>query len=390
MRGRYCFQHVLPFAVMVTFQCTNVGLNTLFKAATNKGMSYLVFVIYSHGLAALLLLFSPFIFNSSFFVCEVWASSAQVFYPPEDVPVWHYWEKFKTMILDLGLRSLILVKMFELCHEYGWNCRATYQVLGYKGISYSSPTLASAMSNLIPTFTFIFAVVFRMETVNLRYSTSWAKIIGTLVSISGAFVVTLYKGPPITRMKPISTSSYGPFRASESKWVIGGLLLTVEYIMLPLWLIVQADIIKEYPSELVVVFFYTLFTTLVSGVMGIIVEPKLDAWIHLPGVALVAILYSGIVGSVLTNAAFAWVIHLKGPVYVAMFQPLAIAIAVAMGVVFLGETLHLGSVIGAAIISMGFYAVMWGKANEGTGKNYEGSLEASSSQRTPLLQHSKT
>ncbi|KAK6928306.1 EamA domain [Dillenia turbinata] len=353
MRGRYCFQHVLPFAVMVTFQCTNVGLNTLFKAATNKGMSYLVFVIYSHGLAALLLLFSPFIFNRRSGL------------PP--------------------LKFSILLKMF-LFGTIG----ATYQVLGYKGISYSSPTLASAMSNLIPTFTFIFAVFFRMETVNLRYSTSWAKIIGTLVSISGAFVVTLYKGPPITRMKPISTSSYGPFRASESKWVIGGLLLTVEYIMLPLWLIVQADIIKEYPSELVVVFFYTLFTTLVSGVMGIIVEPKLDAWIHLPGVALVAILYSGIVGSVLTNAAFAWVIHLKGPVYVAMFQPLAIAIAVAMGVVFLGETLHLGSVIGAAIISMGFYAVMWGKANEGTGKNYEGSLEASSSQRTPLLQNSKT
>ncbi|KAK6913118.1 hypothetical protein RJ641_022719, partial [Dillenia turbinata] len=132
-----------------------------------------------------------------------------------------------------------------------------------------------------------------METVNLRSSTSWAKIIGTLESISGAFVVAFSKGPPITRMKPMSTPSYGPFRASESNWVIGVLLLTAEHIMIPLWFIIQADII-EYPSELV-----------------------------------------GIVGSVSTNAASAWVIHLKGPVYVAMFQTLAIGTVLVAHICFI-------------------------------------------------------
>ena len=33
---------------------------------------------------------------------------------------------------------------------------------------------------------------------------------------------------------------------------------------------------------------------------------------------------------------------MKGPVYVAMFKPLSIAIAVALGVMFLGDTLHVG------------------------------------------------
>ena len=31
---------VLPFSDMVAVECTNVGLNTLFKAATLKGLSY--------------------------------------------------------------------------------------------------------------------------------------------------------------------------------------------------------------------------------------------------------------------------------------------------------------------------------------------------------------
>ncbi|KAF3965963.1 hypothetical protein CMV_009897 [Castanea mollissima] len=38
------------------------------------------------------------------------------------------------------------------------------QVCGYKGIEYSSATLASAISNLTPAFTFILALMFRKYT----------------------------------------------------------------------------------------------------------------------------------------------------------------------------------------------------------------------------------
>jgi hypothetical protein len=44
----------------------------------------------------------------------------------------------------------------------------------------------------------------------------------------------------------------------------------------------------------------------------------------------------------LNNTVHAYVLRIKGAVYVAMFKPLSIVIAVAMGVVFLGDTLHLG------------------------------------------------
>jgi len=47
----------------------------------------------------------------------------------------------------------------------------------------------------------------------------------------------------------------------------------------------------------------------------------------------------------LSSAIYAWGIHLKGPVYVAMFKPLSIVIAVAMGVMFLGDTLYVGRLV---------------------------------------------
>lgn len=63
---RYCCtREVLPFSVMVLMECINVGLNTLFKAATMKGMSYHVFVVYAYAIAALLLLPAPFFSHRS-------------------------------------------------------------------------------------------------------------------------------------------------------------------------------------------------------------------------------------------------------------------------------------------------------------------------------------
>lgn len=67
----------------------------------------------------------------------------------------------------------------------------------------------------------------RMERLSLRSTNTQAKVMGTLVSISGALVVVLYKGPTI-----LSTTS-------EKDWVKGGLLLTVGYILFSAWSILQ-------------------------------------------------------------------------------------------------------------------------------------------------------
>lgn len=54
---------------------------------------------------------------------------------------------------------------------YTWGCFGDFlflffdrffaQIFGYAGIQYSSPTLGTAMLNLVPGFTFILAIIFR-------------------------------------------------------------------------------------------------------------------------------------------------------------------------------------------------------------------------------------
>ncbi|KAF3444689.1 hypothetical protein FNV43_RR14382 [Rhamnella rubrinervis] len=355
MAGRYyCYRDVLPFTTMVTMECINVGLNTLFKAATLRGMSYHVFVVYAYAVAAIVLLPAPFISRRSRVL------------PPLSFAI----------MSKIGLLGLI---------------GSSSQIMGYTGINYSSPTLASAISNLVPAFTFILAIIFRMEKVVLRSKSSQAKIWGTVVSISGAFLVTLYKGPPIFRLPTPSLKLHQPLSTTiQSNWVIGGLLLTAEYILVPLWYIVQTQIMKEYPNELTVIFFYNLFVSIIAGGVALITERNSSAWKLRVDIALASVLCSGLFGSFLNNTVHAWALHLKGPVFVAMFKPLSIAIAVAMGVMFLGDTLYLGSLVGATIISVGFYTVMWGKAKEEMGENCEvHGLESAPTDKVPLLQSHK-
>ncbi|CAK9308912.1 unnamed protein product [Citrullus colocynthis] len=359
--GRSLMEGVLPFPAMIAMECINVGLNTLFKAATAAGMSHHVFVVYSYSFAALLLLPSPFI------------SRRSTRLPP----------------LTFSLLSKIALLGF---------IGSSSQIMGYTGINYSSPTLASAISNLVPAFTFILAIIFRMEKVVLKSNSSQAKVMGTIISIIGAFVVTFYKGPRIMfSSEPISLSlhHHPQLSSSDSDWVIGSLLLTAEYILVPLWYIVQTKIMKEYPEEATVIFFYNLTVAIIAAVVGVIFETDPSAWILRQNTALASVLCSGLFGSCLNNTVHTWALRLKGPVFVAMFKPLSIVVAIVMGVLFLGDSLYLGSLIGASIISIGFYTVMWGKSKEemgvgeekeeGHSQNLDGNKESNEDQRVPLL-----
>ncbi|XP_057481256.1 WAT1-related protein At5g40230-like isoform X1 [Actinidia eriantha] len=342
---RYCCGEVVPFLAMVVVEGVYVGLNTLFKAASGKGLSDYVFIVYSFATATLFLL--PFAFFSH-----------RAGLPPFKVSVF-------LKICLLGLIGFVA------------------QLIGFQGIEYSSPTLASAISNLTPAFTFMLAIFFRLEKLILTSSSTQAKITGTFVSISGAFLVVLYKGPIIWNTSSPSKIPYS-LGLSQSNWAMGGIFLAADYLLLSMFYIVQAKIMKVYPAELVVVFLFNLCATIISAPVCLIADMNINDWKITNDIALVAILYSGIMGSCFGTIVHTWGVRVKGPVYIALFKPFSIVIAAVTGFIFLGESLYLGSVVGAVVISVGFYVVMWGKAKEERGEGFAviNSLE---SPYTPLL-----
>ncbi|XP_050225191.1 WAT1-related protein At5g40240-like isoform X2 [Mercurialis annua] len=263
---------------------------------------------------------------------------------------------------------------------------STGQILFLSGVKLSSPTLSSALANLIPIFTFLLAVIVRMETFDVRRSSSQAKALGAVVSVGGAFIVTLYQGPAVL----MRTFDHHQLIFSQNpEWIFGGVLLLVVCLLSATWNIAQGATVKEHGEPMTIVFFFTFFITIQSAVFSLVLERNPNAWILKSSIEIVAIVYTAVFGSIFRIAIHTWCLRKKGPVYVAMFKPLGIAIAVFMTVLFLGDTLYLGSVIGSIIIAVGFYSVMWGQMKE-MKMDLKNEASQSSGPKTPLIQTSAT
>ncbi|XVE92476.1 hypothetical protein REPUB_Repub01dG0100400 [Reevesia pubescens] len=250
--------------------------------------------------------------------------------------------------------------------------------------------MATAMLNLVPAFTFILAITCRMEKLEWRSTSSQAKVLGTIISITGAFVVTFYKGPTILSLSTQSLVVL-PLQLLSSpqlNWVLGGLLLAAEAFINSAWYIIQTLVLKKFPAVFTVMFYLCFFNAILSTIYSLILVRDPSAWKLRPDIGLLAILYSAIVATTFRISLCSWCLWKVGPLYVSMFKPLAIIFAAVMGIVFLGDALSLGSLIGAIIIVGGFYAVLWGKANEEK-TSVESGVKSfrSSSLKVPLLQN---
>ncbi|TKY75204.1 WALLS ARE THIN protein 1 [Spatholobus suberectus] len=72
----------------------------------------------------------------------------------------------------------------------------------------------------------------------------------------------------------------------------------------------------------------------------------------------------GVVASGIAFAVQIWCIDRGGPVFVAVYQPVQTLVVAIMASVALGEEFYLGGIIGAVLIVVGLYFVLWGKSAE--------------------------
>ncbi|KAF2537785.1 hypothetical protein F2Q68_00023118 [Brassica cretica] len=72
----------------------------------------------------------------------------------------------------------------------------------------------------------------------------------------------------------------------------------------------------------------------------------------------------GIVASSISYYVQGIVMKKRGPVFATAFSPLMMVIVAIMGSFVLAEKIFLGGVIGAVLIVIGLYAVLWGKQKE--------------------------
>ncbi|XWS47427.1 hypothetical protein CRYUN_Cryun14cG0151200 [Craigia yunnanensis] len=327
-----------PYAICIFCNICFAGYNIISKVSLDNGMSSYVLVVYGHVMGTL-----------------TTALLAVLFERKNDTKISMV---ILRVIFFLGILGAVLGR-----------------TLFYAGLKATSPAVAAALSNLIPSMTFILAVLCRMEPLNISKHSPQAKVGGTVVALAGATLMTLYKGRP-----PVKGGQGSPVRhfKSPAQLSIDGQSRERASLVIP-----RTVTVKKYPAPITLTSLTCLSGTILSAIMTAVLDHKASSWRFSWDMSLVAVLYSGIVVFGLTFYLHALVGRTKGAVFFTAFRPLGTVIATIMALLILGDVLFLGSVVGAIVIVVGLYLTLWGK-RKGEGKETIGGYNTYSKHRNQI------
>ncbi|KAB1213732.1 hypothetical protein CJ030_MR5G021864 [Morella rubra] len=234
----------------------------------------------------------------------------------------------------------------------------------FASLKYTSPTFVTSVINTIASLTFVIAVALRLETVDIRNPRGIAKVLGTLISLAGVMVTTLYKGPEVQSSKVAPIHLVGSSSVHENR-IKGPILAVASCITWSIWYIMQGFTLKKYPAPLSL----TAWISFVGGVQSavvtvVLVRHKQAAWSVAFNVDLWSIVYAGIVCSGAAVFFQLWCAERKGPVFVTVFNPLGTVFVALQELFLMGKRMHVGRILGGAIVILGLYVVLWGKEGD--------------------------
>ncbi|KAI3770818.1 hypothetical protein L6452_01963 [Arctium lappa] len=326
-------QEILPLLIMVIVQIEYAGMNIFSKLALDSGMNPFIHVAYRQLFASITL-----------------------------APLAYFIERGKRPPMTLS----IFIQIF-FCSIFGLTMN---QITYFVGLKYSTPTIACALSNLLPALTFVLAVIFKQESAKLKTLAGQAKLFGTFVGVGGAMLLSMYHGPVV----PIGESSIHLTFADMAKDpnpngqgnsnLLGPILVILSSLTWAIWFIMQAKMCNKYPVPYSSSALMLSMATVECLVFGFIMEPRLHEWSLFPPIRAFSSIYAGVVCSAMGVCMMSWCIERKGPLFVSVFSPLLLVIVAALSWALLREKLYLGTVLGSVLIVSGLYGVLWGKSKE--------------------------
>ncbi|MCI04663.1 Auxin-induced protein 5NG4, partial [Trifolium medium] len=104
-----------------------------------------------------------------------------------------------------------------------------------------------------------------------------------LLCMAGVAILAFYKGPRLEVQHLLSRYHHNNQQHEDhfsynKKWILGSLLLFLATIMWSLWLVLQAQLLKSYPSKLTFMSIQSLSSAIQSSFIAIAFERDIEQW----------------------------------------------------------------------------------------------------------------
>jgi large subunit ribosomal protein L9e len=161
---------------------------------------------------------------------------------------------------------------------------------------------------MVPVLTFVIAIALRVESLDMKSKAGSAKVTGTLMSLGGVLLLSLYKGVAVTthngRGQGQGTSSSSPqvgaaaaavggSGVDKKSWMLGTVSLLANGLFFSFWLLLQSRLTRKYPalySSTATMFF---ISTLQAAALTVAMERhSRSVWIVTRRLEILTILYS--------------------------------------------------------------------------------------------------
>ncbi|XP_054782857.1 WAT1-related protein At1g25270-like isoform X2 [Prosopis cineraria] len=237
----------------------------------------------------------------------------------------------------------VLLQSF-MCGLFGASLQ---QNLFVQAVSLAGATYATAMYNLVPGATFVLAVSFGLEEVNIGRLSGKAKVGGTVLGIGGAMMLTFYKSIEIHLWSThFNIMKHVAPQKAPSNEIWGIALAFGTCLSYSLWLIIQARMSEKFPWAYTSAALMSVMAAIQSVIFALFMERDWNRWKLGWNTFLLTAVYTGIVASGLAWVLITCVVRQKGPLYTSIFNPLFLILVAIAGSFILDERLHLGSPVG--------------------------------------------
>ncbi|CAM6103378.1 unnamed protein product [Calypogeia fissa] len=282
-------------------------------------------------------------------------------------PLAFYSERGRRKPLDRT--TIVLIVLMGCVGVFGSNMSTTF------GISLAPAAYGSLIGITTPIFIFLISAASELEDFDWNRRAGQAKILGVLSAVGGAVIIPVYNGPEMigplmnaqrVPLSPLPVEVNSVFAQALSNldiedWQLGGFLLILAGFLFAVMWTIQAYTLKRYPHPLSVAALAYGVGALATTLSGVLMVRDPSSWAIHRRIDIISLLFNGFISSGTNSALQSWSLFKAGPVLLASYHPLRSFSTIVIAWLFLGEGIHLGSVLGLLLIISGLFLITWGK-----------------------------